>query len=83
MFGCPFANHILFEYYHDEKTSQTSENSTNINLLKMQAPFSVRHSSRGIFCTRTLNLRSISVVGYDMDYTLIHYNVMVLHGPFS
>jgi HAD superfamily 5'-nucleotidase-like hydrolase len=30
---------------------------------------------RGIFCNRTLNMRSIRAVGYDMDYTLIHYNV--------
>ncbi|MBI5497945.1 MAG: HAD-IG family 5'-nucleotidase [Deltaproteobacteria bacterium] len=30
---------------------------------------------RGIFCNRTLNLRSIHAVGYDMDYTLIHYRV--------
>jgi len=29
---------------------------------------------RGIFCNRTLNLRSISAIGYDMDYTLIHYH---------
>ena len=36
------------------------------------------HSPRGIFCSRTLNLRSISAIGYDMDYTLIHYSVMVL-----
>mmetsp|Transcript_11156 Transcript_11156/g.13941 ORF Transcript_11156/g.13941 Transcript_11156/m.13941 type:complete len:626 (+) Transcript_11156:97-1974(+) len=26
-----------------------------------------------VFCTRTLNLRSIKVIGYDMDYTLVHY----------
>ena len=31
----------------------------------------------GIFCNRTLNLRSIEAVGYDMDYTLIHYDVVV------
>ena len=31
--------------------------------------------SRGIFCNRTLNLRSIRAIGYDMDYTLIHYRV--------
>lgn len=43
-------------------------------------PFSSRHSPRGIFCTRTLNLRSISAIGYDMDYTLIHYNVMAWEG---
>jgi 5'-nucleotidase len=28
---------------------------------------------RGIYCNRTLNLRSIDVIGYDMDYTLVHY----------
>ncbi|GJN06145.1 hypothetical protein PR202_ga23845 [Eleusine coracana subsp. coracana] len=48
--------------------------------LQMQDPYSVRHSPRGIFCTRTLNLRSISVIGYDMDYTLIHYNVKAWEG---
>ncbi|MFN7134465.1 MAG: 5'-nucleotidase domain-containing protein, partial [Myxococcales bacterium] len=30
---------------------------------------------RGIFCNRTLNMRSIKAIGYDMDYTLIHYRV--------
>ena len=30
---------------------------------------------RRIFCDRTLNLRSIRAVGFDMDYTLIHYAV--------
>jgi hypothetical protein len=34
-------------------------------------------ASRGIFCSRTLSLRSITTIGYDMDYTLIHYNVHV------
>ncbi len=29
----------------------------------------------GIFCNRTLNLRSVKVIGYDMDYTLVHYRV--------
>jgi 5'-nucleotidase len=33
------------------------------------------NSARGIFCNRTLNLRSIKAIGYDMDYTLIHYKV--------
>jgi 5'-nucleotidase len=28
---------------------------------------------RRIWCNRTLNLRSIRAVGYDMDYTLVHY----------
>ncbi|MGZ3457873.1 MAG: HAD-IG family 5'-nucleotidase [Archangium sp.] len=30
---------------------------------------------RGLFCNRTLNMRAIKAIGYDMDYTLIHYRV--------
>ena len=30
---------------------------------------------RGIFVNRTINLRSIKAIGYDMDYTLVHYHV--------
>lgn len=30
---------------------------------------------RGVFTNRTLNMRAIPAVGYDMDYTLIHYRV--------
>lgn len=48
--------------------------------LGIPAPDSARHSPRGIFCSRTLNLRSISAIGYDMDYTLMHYNVMAWEG---
>lgn len=29
----------------------------------------------GVFVNRTLNMRSVEAVGYDMDYTLIHYKV--------
>lgn len=32
-------------------------------------------TSRGVFCNRTLNLRGVRAIGYDMDYTLIHYFV--------
>lgn len=32
---------------------------------------------RGIFCNRTLNFRSLEAIGYDMDYTLVHYRVEV------
>ncbi|KAG5096685.1 hypothetical protein JHK82_046539 [Glycine max] len=48
--------------------------------LGIPSPSSSRNSPRGIFCSRTLNLRSISAIGYDMDYTLIHYNVMAWEG---
>ena len=30
---------------------------------------------RDIFTNRTLNLRGIKAIGYDMDYTLVHYKV--------
>ncbi|MEM8706599.1 MAG: HAD-IG family 5'-nucleotidase [Actinomycetota bacterium] len=30
---------------------------------------------RGLFSNRTLNLRGVRAIGYDMDYTLIHYHV--------
>ncbi|EEF43198.1 5'-nucleotidase domain-containing protein 4 [Ricinus communis] len=48
--------------------------------LGIPSPSSARNSPRGIFCSRTLNLRSISAIGYDMDYTLMHYNVMAWEG---
>ena len=32
-------------------------------------------AARRIYCNRTLNLRSIKAIGYDMDYTLVHYSV--------
>lgn len=33
-------------------------------------------ATRRIFCNRTLNLRSIKAIGFDMDYTLIHYDAV-------
>lgn len=40
-------------------------------------PFELPHvpPQRRMFCNRTLNLRSIQAIGYDMDYTLVHYRV--------
>lgn len=35
---------------------------------------------RGVFCNRTLNLRSLKAIGYDMDYTLVHYKVAAWEG---
>lgn len=34
---------------------------------------SPEHLVRGVYANRTLNLRSVQAIGYDMDYTLIHY----------
>ncbi|RLB50330.1 MAG: HAD family hydrolase [Deltaproteobacteria bacterium] len=36
-------------------------------------PIEMPPPERGIYCNRTLNLRSLRAVGFDMDYTLIHY----------
>ena len=33
----------------------------------------LRDPLREVFANRTLNLRSVAAIGYDMDYTLIHY----------
>lgn len=30
---------------------------------------------RDLYCNRTLNMRSLQAIGYDMDYTLIHYRI--------
>lgn len=32
-----------------------------------------RPPERRVYCNRTLNLRGIRAIGYDMDYTLVHY----------
>src|SRR5512145_2042968 len=40
----------------------------------MDAPPSAS-PQREVYVNRTLNLRAIRAVGYDMDYTLIHYDV--------
>lgn len=43
----------------------------------MHPPESALHppAERSVFCNRTLNMRAIQAVGFDMDYTLVHYHV--------
>jgi len=48
--------------------------TTDEGLLPISIPTG-HPPGRGIYCNRTLNLRSIKVIGYDMDYTLVHYRV--------
>ena len=36
-----------------------------------------QQSERAVFCSRSLDLHSIRVVGYDMDYTLVNYHESV------
>ncbi|XVE65453.1 hypothetical protein DITRI_Ditri08aG0000900 [Diplodiscus trichospermus] len=59
---------------------ETEEAEGLLRDMGIPIPSAVRLSPRGIFCSRTLNLRSISAIGYDMDYTLMHYNVMAWEG---
>lgn len=37
-------------------------------------------NQRGVYCNRSLNFRSLKAIGYDMDYTLVHYNVEAWEG---
>lgn len=47
--------------------------------MKHEPPLEIRPSRR-IYASRTLNLRSIQAIGYDMDYTLIHYRTEAWEG---
>lgn len=65
----------------EEVAKMEAQEAENLLMhLGIPVPYNARHSPRGIFCSRTLNLRSISAIGYDMDYTLMHYNVMAWEG---
>lgn len=44
------------------------------------SPYPDGQPQRAIFCSRTLNLRSIQAIGFDMDYTLVHYDVDMWEG---
>ncbi len=45
-----------------------------MNAVDLDLPGDPR-PERGVFVNRTLNLRAVGAIGYDMDYTLIHYRV--------
>ncbi len=51
------------------------EQAIALERIPSPAPATSMPPERGVFCNRTLNLRSVRAVGYDMDYTLIHYHV--------
>jgi HAD superfamily 5'-nucleotidase-like hydrolase len=40
-----------------------------------QPPQAAPPAGRRVFANRTLNMRAIRAIGYDMDYTLVHYRV--------
>ena len=54
--------------------------ATNLTARDIAASFGTVPPGRRLFCNRTLNLRSIKAIGYDMDYTLVHYHVRAWEG---
>ncbi|BBN07446.1 hypothetical protein MPTK1_4g03850 [Marchantia polymorpha subsp. ruderalis] len=59
---------------------EAREAESLLDKLKVPPRWPEGKASRGIFCSRTLSLRSITTIGYDMDYTLVHYNVKAWEG---
>jgi len=43
--------------------------------MSIPPPSAKSPRERGLYCNRTLNLRAIRAIGYDMDYTLVHYAI--------
>ena len=50
-----------------------SAHSRNRAPAEAVPPVSGVPPERRVWCNRTLNMRAIKAVGYDMDYTLVHY----------
>lgn len=44
-------------------------------MIDPSSPLEAPPPERRLFCNRTLNMRAIRAVGFDMDYTLVHYRV--------
>ena len=58
--------------------AEIHEMSSAMASLGLQATRPKNLPQRGVFCTRELDLRSIKVIGYDMDYTLIDYKMVLM-----
>ena len=53
------------------------ETAQVLDELQLQSSMSLSIPPRGVFCTRTLDMKKIKCIGYDMDYTLIDYKMEV------
>jgi len=51
-----------------------TQQSPSMSVMATPPPAAIPPERR-IYANRTLNMRSIRAIGYDMDYTLIHYRV--------
>ena len=43
-----------------------------LDCIDAPADVATSRPERAVYCNRTLNLRSIKCIGYDLDYTLLH-----------
>eukprot|EP00798_Chlamydomonas_sp_ICE-L_P002058 gene2058-18236_t len=61
---------------------QKLKDTTQLYLDALRVPENLPEGNpqRAIYCSRTLNMASIKAIGYDMDYTLIHYDVNAWEG---
>eukprot|EP00250_Pteridium_aquilinum_P031258 c43316_g1_i1 orf=188-2182(+) len=75
-----FDTHMLDNTIEEAARAEAKEAEKLLEELEMLPRYPHAVAERGIFCSRTLNLRSITTIGYDMDYTLIHYNVNAWEG---
>jgi hypothetical protein len=51
-----------------------------LDCLDVPPDYATDRPDRAIYCSRTLNLRSIKCIGFDLDYTLLHYDVEAWEG---
>eukprot|EP00276_Gloeochaete_wittrockiana_P015045 CAMPEP_0184336096 /NCGR_PEP_ID=MMETSP1089-20130417/4521_1 /TAXON_ID=38269 ORGANISM="Gloeochaete wittrockiana, Strain SAG46.84" /NCGR_SAMPLE_ID=MMETSP1089 /ASSEMBLY_ACC=CAM_ASM_000445 /LENGTH=629 /DNA_ID=CAMNT_0026661035 /DNA_START=66 /DNA_END=1954 /DNA_ORIENTATION=- len=73
------------EELYESKTPPPSPESLGVwtdaqDLLNVDPLSSDWPLAKGVFCNRSLNLRDIEAIGYDMDYTLVHYDVKQWEG---
>lgn len=72
--------HSTDEIYSTDARKLQAKAQAVLDELDVSEAFPEGNPQRAIYCSRTLNLRSIKAIGYDMDYTLIHYNVDAWEG---
>ena len=62
---------------HTPRMLNPDETTAMLNDLQLNARTPLDTPPRGVFCTRSLDLKDIKCIGYDMDYTLIDYKMEV------
>ena len=73
--GVPEEECMIAEY--SPRLLTADETTAMLNDLELNARTPLETPPRGVFCTRSLDLKDIKCIGYDMDYTLIDYKMEV------